>query len=182
MMRRCHPEFLVIPSVIVFLAIVIPLHCLQPAYDPLTQLMSELALGPYGWAMYGAFGALGLIAAALGLACWRQAPIRFVALPLLGAAICFGGAGAFRLGDSNELHVGLIAGAFFCCGLAMYLLPRLSGEGQIASWSLGAGMALSAALPVVYPGLTQRLAAICLLGWFVWASTFLGKREKHDAG
>lgn len=38
-------------GVTAFLAIVLPLHFLQPGYEPANRLMSELALGRYGWTM-----------------------------------------------------------------------------------------------------------------------------------
>jgi hypothetical protein len=45
-------------GVAIFVIIVVALHLLQPEYEPTRQLMSELALGQYGWAMFVAF--LGL--------------------------------------------------------------------------------------------------------------------------
>jgi len=48
-----------------FVVTVIGLHLVQPGYDPASQLMSELALGSYGWMMLAAFG--GLAAAVLGI-------------------------------------------------------------------------------------------------------------------
>ena len=43
-------------GVAMFVIAVVALHLLQPNYEPTHQLMSELALGPYGWAMIVAFG------------------------------------------------------------------------------------------------------------------------------
>ena len=50
-----------------FIAIVSTLHQVQPDYDPMHQLMSELALGHYGWAMLFAFLALGISSIALSI-------------------------------------------------------------------------------------------------------------------
>ena len=169
--RRLHdPTFWCMSSSLVFLVIVASLHLLQPGYDPLHQFMSELALGPYGGAMFFAFSALAFSTGSLGVLCLRRRALRLASIPLFGAAASFLGAGVFRLDSTSELHIKLIALAFIGSSLAMYLLPRLSGKGHLLSWGLGAGMALFVTLPISTPGLTQRLAAVCLLLWVVLAS------------
>jgi len=155
-----------------FLAVVIPLHFLQPGYDPAQQLMSELALGPYGEVMVLAFtgiaGALAAVVAALGRlgAGW---PVR----ALLGlASIGFALSGAFPLGAASTVHIAAIASAFVTAVLAMYLFPSMAGPAawvapRALSWSLAAGVAAAVALgqSVLPMGVGQRLAAACLFAW-----------------
>ena len=161
-----------IAGVIVFLAVVIPLHFLQPRYDPALQLMSELALGPHGGAMFLAFAGLALAAfgiqagiGALG-AGW---PLRGL---LLAASACFLASGVFPLGATSEIHIGAIASAFVLTVLAMYLFPRMAGGAsgavpRIVSWGCAAGVAASVALghSLLPMGIGQRAAAAFLLLW-----------------
>ncbi|MFQ5937783.1 MAG: DUF998 domain-containing protein, partial [Acidiferrobacterales bacterium] len=50
----------ILVGVMLFVPTVATLHFVQPEYEPVHQLMSELALGPFGWAMIIAFAGLGL--------------------------------------------------------------------------------------------------------------------------
>ena len=161
-----------IAGVVVFLAVVVPLHFLQPRYDPTLQLMSELALGPHGGAMLLAFAGLALAAfgiqagiGALG-AGW---PLRGL---LLAASACFLASGVFPLGATSEIHIGAIACAFVLCVLAIYLFPRMAGNAaalvpRIVSWGSAAGVAVSVALghSMLPMGIGQRGAAAFLLSW-----------------
>jgi len=159
-------------GVATFVIVVLILHLLQPDYEPRHQLMSELALGRYGWAMLVAF--LGLAAAVLGL---QAAIANFGGSPgyriLLGAAaLLFLAAGVFPLGATSLIHISAIAGAFVLSVLAMYLFPKNAGRASAAgpravSWPLAAGVAVGvvAGQSVVPMGVGQRLAAACLLTW-----------------
>ena len=163
-----------ITSSITFLALVVWLHLVEPGYDPVNQLMSELALGAHGKVMLFAFFALATALAALG---WNFSIAR--AHPLLIfcdglAAACFAGAGVLRLDNATEAHIALIAVAFVACGLAMYLLPSnipLFSEAQDrwASWGLGSLVVLSVALghSLIPMGIAQRFAAMALLIWLI---------------
>ena len=101
-----------------FVVVVFILHLLQPEYDPRSQLMSELALGRHGWAMFLAF--LGLTSAVFGV----QAAIadyddtRGYRLFLVVAALCFLAAGIFPLGAASLIHISAIAIAFMLLVLA----------------------------------------------------------------
>ena len=52
-------------GVAMFVIVVLMLHLIQSEYQPRHQLMSELALGQHGWAMFMAF--LGLATAVFGV-------------------------------------------------------------------------------------------------------------------
>jgi Protein of unknown function (DUF998) len=164
----------VLVGVALFIAPVVTLHLVQPGYEPSHQLMSELALGPFGWTMMIAFTGLALAVvgvhvaiAFLGASPW----LRFV---LTAAALSFLAAGIFPLGATSEIHIAAIATAFVLSVLAMYLFPFSAGRAAVAaprslSWPLAAGVAASvvlghSALPM---GVGQRLAALCLIGWLV---------------
>ena len=85
-------------GVAMFIIVVLILQQIQSGYEPRHQLMSELALGQHGWAMFVAF--LGLATAVLGV------QVAIAALGgsggyrvLLGAAgLFFLAAGVFPLG------------------------------------------------------------------------------------
>jgi hypothetical protein len=159
-------------GVTVFVITVVALHFLQPEYDPLNQLMSELALGPHGWAMFAAFGGLAAAVFGIQMAIGAAGASRGFRALLVVAALFFLAAGVFPLGPTSEIHIAAIALAFVLTVLAMYLYPTMAGKAaaaapRLVSWSLAAGVALSAALSnVVLPmGVGQRLAAACLLAW-----------------
>jgi hypothetical protein len=174
-----------------FVMIVLILHLLQPGYDPRHQLMSELALGQYGWAMLLAF--LGLATAMVGV----QAAIaafggsRGYRLLIGAAALLFLAAGIFPLGAASLIHISVIATAFVLSVLAMVLFPANAGRASAAaprtvSWPLAAGVAASAALglSVIPMGIGQRFAAACLLVWLAIVGLKLfrlqGKPHNHN--
>jgi hypothetical protein len=105
--------WIVISGAIGFISIVICLHLAQPNYDPVNQLMSELALGQYGFFMLFAFSsfALSVFTAQIGLHLHNSPTI--IRLFLIIASISLFGAGVFRLGKTTELHIALVAIAFF---------------------------------------------------------------------
>jgi len=159
-------------GVAMFIVVVLILQGIQSGYEPQHQLVSELALGQHGWAMFAAF--LGLAAAVFGV----QAAIAALGGSygyriLLGvAALFFLTAGIFPLGSTSLIHISAIAVAFVLSVLAMYLFPASAGRGSLAapravSWPLAAGVAVSVVLghSVIPMGIGQRLAAACLLLW-----------------
>jgi hypothetical protein len=159
-------------GVAMFIVVVLILHLIQSGYEARHQLISELALGQHGWAMFVAF--LGLATAVLGV---QGAIAAFGGSHgyrvLLGAAaLLFLTAGIFPLGATSLIHISAIATAFVLSVLAMYLFPTCAGRASVAapravSWSLAAGVAVSVALgnSVIPMGIAQRLAAACLLLW-----------------
>jgi hypothetical protein len=159
-------------GVMAFLAVVIALHLLQPGYDPENQLMSELALGRYGWAMIIAFSGLALAVLAIQFSIGTLGAAKSLRALLAGAGMFFLAAGAFPLGVTSGIHIGAIAAAFVLSVLAMYLFPAMAGSAsrlapRSLSWSLAAGVAASiaaghSALPM---GIAQRAAACFLLLW-----------------
>lgn len=152
-----------------FLIVVIPLHFVQQGYNPRFQLLSELALGRYGWMMLFAFIGLAFSAMGAGIIAYHTA--KFPSVIWGFAALCFLGAGIFPLGKSDFLHITLIASAFVLSVLGMYVFARQSGKGVSGklSYLLAVGMTLSIFLgnSILDMGIAQRLAALCLLSWFV---------------
>jgi hypothetical protein len=155
-----------------FASIVVVLHFVQPGYDGRRQLMSELALGPYGETMRLAFGllALSLLGVQHGLR-----PLGTAVVPrvlLTAAAVALFAAGVFPLGPTSMLHIALVTLASGLLVAAMYLLPARAGRfgsGALRAecWLLAAATLLGAAsanvgVPV---GVAQRLAAACVLAW-----------------
>jgi len=173
-----------IASAIGFVVVVSGLHFMQHDYDPQHQLMSELALGRYGWAMLPAFVllAVSVLGVAQGLGAVRASVLTRAILG--GAAASFVGAGVFRLGQADELHILLIAVAFVLVVLGMYLLPS-SAPGLSARfnrgvcWGLGAATALSAWLghSVLPIGVGQRLGAAWVLLWLCYVGWKLIQRS-----
>lgn len=164
----------VLVGVALFIAPVLTLHLVQPGYEPSQQLMSELALGPFGWAMVIAFTGLSLAVLGVLVAISFYGASPWLRLVLAAAALSFLAAGIFPLGATSEIHIAAIATAFVLSVLAMYLFP--SGAGRAATvashalcWSLAAGVAVSVVLghSVLPMGVGQRFAALCLIGWLV---------------
>jgi hypothetical protein len=163
-----------------FVVIVSILHVLQPGYDLLSQLMSELALGAYGWVMLVAFMSMAVstLSVAFGVARFQQT--RWLQAVLAVATLGFLGAGIFPLGRANEWHIALIAVAFVAVVLAMYLIPSVvpglyGGKVKWVSWCLAGGTALSVFLghSVLPMGVGQRLAAGCVVAWLCFAGARL---------
>jgi hypothetical protein len=177
--RRPWAAIAALVGVASFVATVVTLPFLQPDYDPSHQLMSELALGPFGWAMLLAFTGLALAVFGVQAAIADLGASRGLRLLLTVAALSFLTAGIFSLGKTSEIHITAIAIAFVLSVLAMYLFPSNAGRAVVAaprsiSWSLAAGVAASVALgqSVLPMGIGQRLAALCLVVWL----TILGWR------
>ena len=159
-------------GVAMFVVVVVGLHLLQPGYDPQSQLMSELVLGQHGWAMFLAF--LGIASAIFGIQigisnCVAGRWYRFL---LDVTALFFLAAGIFPLGKTTLIHIGAIAIAFVLSVFVMYFFPTSAGRASPAgprafSWSLAAGFAIAIALSQlgIPIGISQRLAAACLLLW-----------------
>jgi hypothetical protein len=172
----------VLAGVTSFVATVVTLHFVQPAYEPSHQLMSELALGPFGWAMVIAFTGLALAVFGVQVAIAIPGASRWLRFLLTVSALSFLAAGIFPLGATSEIHIAAIATAFVLSVLAMYLFPSSASYAAAAaprsiSWSLAAGVAASVLLgqSILPMGIGQRLAALCLISWLA----VLGWRFAH---
>jgi hypothetical protein len=159
-------------GVAMFVVVVTVLHLIQSEYEPRHQLMSELALGRHGWAMFAAFLGLSTAVAGVQVAIAPFGGSHGYRVMLGAAALLFLAAGIFPLGATSLIHIGAIAIAFVFSVLAMYLFPKYAGRASFAaprpvSWTLAAGVAVSVALgdSVMPIGIAQRLAAACLLLW-----------------
>ena len=129
-------------GVMMFVMVVLILRMLQPEYDTRNQLMSELALGRHGWAMFLAF--LGLASEMFGVQSTIAAygGTRGYRFLLVAAALLFLAAGIFPLGAAPLLHISSIAIACVLTVLAMYLFPSSADRASVAaprmvSWPLG---------------------------------------------
>jgi Protein of unknown function (DUF998) len=171
-MRRSWGGTAALVGVAMFVVTVVALHLLQPNYQPAQQLMSELALGRYGGAMILAFSGLALAVFGIQVAVAAAGASWGFRVLLLLASLLFVSSGVFPLGETSEIHIGAIAGAFVLSVLAMYLFPSSAGQASVLapralSWTLAAGVAASVFLghSVLPMGIGQRLAAACLLLW-----------------
>ena len=171
-----------------FIIVVIALQLLQPGYDPIQQLMSELAMGPFGSLMTIAFFSFGMSLFSVHFGLRLLGAPRTPRMFLTAAAICLLGAGFFKLGDAPVLHVGLVASTFVLVVLAMYLLPKANP--RFSSWSsrsvssgLAAGTAFCVSLGGSIPqGISQRGGASCILIWLFWAGwRIIADRENISA-
>lgn len=172
-------------GVATFLTVVLILHVVQTRYDPVNQLMSELALGPHGWAMFFAFAGIAAALAGIQFSIATLGATLALRGLLILAAIFFLAAGIFPLGESSMIHISAIAAAFMTAVLAMYLFPSLAGRAaelatKSISWSLAAGLAVSVALghSVIPMGIGQRLAAASLVLWILVLGLRLWKRAR----
>lgn len=173
-----------IAGVIAFVLIVTYLHIAQQGYDPVHQLMSELALGYHGGLMLAAFCSIALSLLALALGAGKPKSLTLLSGILTFAALCFLGAGIFPLGATSEIHILLVAAAFIAVGVAMYIAPsytelRHRPRCRLYSWSILAVFALSAGaggsvLPI---GVSQRCAAAAMLLWIVISALRLRRQD-----
>ncbi len=159
-------------GVLGFVAIVVALHGQQPEYDARRQLVSELAQGPYGWAMLPAFGCLALSLLGVGYGLHAAGASALPCALLAASAVGMLAAGVFPLGRATVIHIVAVALAFTQIALTAYLLPARAAPFQswawrAGSWLLGAGAVVSLASAIwgVPLGVAQRLAAACVLGW-----------------
>jgi len=166
-----------------FLAVVLALHAVQTDYDPVNQLMSELALGPHGWTMFFAFAGIAVALAGIQFSIAKLGAAHALRGLLILAAVFFLAAGVFPLGEASMIHISAIAAAFVTAVLAMYLFPSLAGRAAVLapkslSWSFAAGVSISAALghSLIPIGIGQRMAASFLLLWML----VLGMRLWHS--
>jgi hypothetical protein len=174
-------RLIAIGSAVAFLIGTISLHFLQPGYDPVNQLMSELALGPYGIIMLFAFIALASSISTLAFVIWRLCGNITLHVVLLIGAACFAGAGILPIDVFNGAHIILVFCAFVMCGLGMYLLPGClnsssKAHDRMISWGLGGMLVFTVIVgQVSLPGgIAQRLEAAILLMWvvvFAWRTT-----------
>jgi hypothetical protein len=159
-------------GVAMFVVVVVGLHLLQPGYDPQHQLMSELVHGRHGWTMFLAFLAIAAALFGIQIGISNCGAARWYQFLLDAAALFFLAAGIFPLGKTTLIHIGAIAIAFVLSAFVMYFFPTNAGRASSAgprtvSWSLAAGFAAAIALSQlsVPIGISQRLAAACLLAW-----------------
>jgi hypothetical protein len=117
------------------------------------------------------FIAVSTLSVAVGIAQVQRSPSLEMVLAL--AVLGFLGAGVFPLGRASEWHIALIAIAFVAIVLAMYLLP--GGRAKVLSWCLAGGTALSVLLgfSILPIGVSQRLAAACVVFWLCFAGARL---------
>ncbi len=169
-------------GVAAFLVVVLLLHLAQPGYDPLSQFISELALGRFGGLLVVAF--FGLSASTAATAANLRLHNSPLLLPLLlaFAAACFLAAGIITLATSIQTHVLLMAAAFVSCGLSMYLVPRtvsaFSGPlGYVVSWGSGLVMCGATGLGgnVILSAVAQRMSALALLFWLSFVAWRLAR-------
>jgi hypothetical membrane protein len=159
-----------------FIGIVSFLQWIQTDYSPVYQLMSELALGRYGWLMLIAFLSLAIAVFAAQQTLYSyQVTSSLIQNLLKIAALCLVGAGIFKLGESTTWHVALVTLAFILLIFSMYLLPKLVLDFQrpfftAVCWLLGLSATIFIGLgtSIIPIGLAQRLSASCLLLWLIW--------------
>ncbi len=135
-------------GVLGFIFIVTALHIAQTDYNPIHQLMSELALGKYGSFMILAFFSFSIAVFLAQQTLAIHSNNKFIRVLLLISSCSLAGAGIFGLGDYTNIHVALMAIAFTLIVLSMYLMPRLmprfgQRKSTITCWVLGIGTAVA---------------------------------------
>ena len=180
--RRSWGGMAALAGVLTFIATVATLHLLQPGYDPVHQLMSELAMGDHGWAMLAAFAGLAVAVLGIQAAVGAAGASWGYRILLSAGSLSFLVAGVFPLGTAADMHIASIAMAFMLMVLAMYFFPSSAGAASSVlprslAWFLAAAVVMSVALsPSILPmGIGQRLAAAFLLAWLA----ILGWRLKR---
>jgi hypothetical protein len=168
-----------------FPLLVTALHVIQRgSYHPLSQAVSELALGRTGWLMAVAFPASGLAIAAFGILIRRTDP-GAVAVPVLAtfSGACTVLAAVFRADADNAstlhgaIHQLLGIGSFLTLTAAMFVCARRFRRVDLwrpwaapsLVWGLAAiGAFLLVPIPLLgadHFGLAQRLFLAVWLSW-----------------
>src|SRR5258706_13466845 len=111
-----------------FLVVVLTLNAVQTHYDPVNQLMSELALGPHGWVMFFAFAGIAVALAGIQFSIAKLGATHALRGLLILAAAFFLAAGVFPLGETSMIHISAIPAAFVTVVLAMDLFPSLASR------------------------------------------------------
>jgi hypothetical membrane protein len=162
------------------------LHIVRNDLNPVTQRLSEYAVGPYGWLMTTAFLSLGCvllaIAVLLGAAAGSNQIRRAITLLGLVAGAGIIVSGAFPTGVSSISEVvhsrasGIATAAAIAIAL-VYSLPRMRQATASTRDLVGAALALSAAfLGAISPtlhesqwtGLSQRVLWATVMVWLLW--------------
>ena len=166
-----------------FPLLVTALHVIQrDTYDPVSQAVSELALGRSGWLMAIAFPASGLAMASFGVLIRRTDP-GAVAVPVLAvvSGVCSVLAAVFRADPENAstvhgaVHQFLGLGSFLTVIAAMFVCARRFRRVEMWQrfatpsllWAL-ASCATFLLVPVLGAdrfGLAQRLVLVVWLSW-----------------
>lgn len=169
------PAILSMMCIMGFITLIITLHLIQTSYDPVGQLMSELALGESGTLMLPAFTLLALAIALTQFALLDYQTDAVVKGLFALAAIGFLLSGLFPLGSHSFEHISAVSIAFVTFVLGMLAIPTHGGKAtrllpKSMCRACAAGIAMSVALGhnLLPMGIAQRLAAFCLLGWLLW--------------
>jgi hypothetical protein len=189
-----------------FLVLLASMHGLAPELDPAHRMISEYAVGRYGWVMQLAFVCLGASMLALRAALRRFLPRPSVGLAVMAAALL--GAAVFRtdLLTQPPPH-GVSHGAHQLCGsvvilgfpvLATLLATRLSRAPAWAAWRpalraitaatwLGqtlffAAVRLSGRPPAGAVGWPNRVMMLCYCAWIIAVAHRSVRSDAPDAG
>jgi hypothetical protein len=167
-------------------ALVVVLHIVRPDLSPLSERLSEYAIGPHGWMMTTAFVALGCALATLGLALLSQRPrgiTWIIPATTVAAGVGMFVSGVFETGDppsSDAIHsLASISATVAVVAIALvHSLPAARRWSDVPIGGVGFVLALSAAAlaaiaPVLHDtrwtGLGQRLLWIVLIAWLLRA-------------
>lgn len=168
-----------------FILVVLVLHLEPTGYDPLTNAVSDYAVGPFALQMQSAFFAGGVGLSCLGVASYLVRGSRREAYG--SALILIAGLSLFLVGAfptdiegtpttfHGSMHVALSAVVFIASPAGMLL--DSSGMGRKWLWATSAAMALAflsafavSALALNASGLSERLYIGVLVGWWLLAS------------
>ena len=176
-----------------FAVSLVALHFLRADYDPVTQNVSQYAVGPYGYLMTAAFFILGpaVIALAIGLFEGVTPPPRLGCLALGTAGLCVVLVGFLRVDPkpgampmSETIHNSAFMASFFFTLVAMLALTaRFKVD---SSWRLRHRISLVLSVAAVlglllfialfdtdWRGLVQRGCIVTTLSWLLLLSARL---------
>ena len=165
-------------------------EALRPGYNPFSDVISDLGVGPYNGIFNSSIIVLGILTFVAALLTWAAFP-RYLSAHTGALLLCFTAIGAIGVGLYNEttkLHGRFAAIAFIGSGLALIFYARaLSRDPQWRSWALptaigGVFTFVSIILFVVgaggspLHGFTERLIVVPVLLW----APFVGYRLLHN--
>ena len=176
-----------------FAASLVALHGLRPDYHPVTETVSQYAVGPYGYVMTAAFFALGLSVVGLALGLLRGVtPAPRLGGALLGVAgVCVFLVAVFRIDRAPDamptaevVHNSAFVASFIFTVVSMFILTgRFKHDARwrpIQHISLALSLAALAGFAAFigtydtpWRGAAQRFSIVTILLWLMLASARL---------
>ena len=127
---------------VICVALILILHFVEPGYDPSWRMISEYSVGRHGWIMRIAFIAMGISAAAIGVALWPFGGVWTIGLVIVAAgalSAAFVDADPITTSRAEATRVGrahTVLGSLLLVGFPIAALLAGVGSAGRLGWTL----------------------------------------------